>query len=118
MLDKALLDFIPTSSSSKLDPVTFDLSDTFVPHPALVSEVVDGEVVLLQLDDGIYYGLDAVGTQTWQRLTAGDSLGDTVRACAAHFPSEPPHRITSDLLTLTQALVDSRLLCVAKPKSK
>jgi hypothetical protein len=91
-------------------PVTIDLSDTFKPHPALASEVVDGEVVLLHLDDGIYYGLDAIGTQTWQRLSAGDSLGSAIAACVARFPLEPPLRIEADLLALTQTLVDSRLL--------
>ncbi len=99
------------------DPaVTIDLSDTFAPHPSLASEVVDGEAVLLQLDDGIYYGLDAVGTRAWCLLSNGDCLRAAIDRCVAQFPAEPPERITSDLVALTQALVDSRLLCVTGRK--
>lgn len=112
------LDFILTVSSSKLAPVTIDLSDTFTPHPALASEVVDGEAVILQLDEGIYYGLDAIGTQTWQRLSTGDSLASAVSACVAQFPSESPQRIEADLLALVHSLLESHLLLRVAPPSR
>lgn len=106
-------DFVLGSSSSKLAVVTVNLRDTFAPHPSLASELVDGELVLLHLDEGIYYGLDAIGTQTWQHLVAGRSLSAAIGECVAQFPSEPRQRIEMDLLALTQALVDARLLCVS-----
>lgn len=94
--------------------MTVDLCDTFVPHPSLASEIVDGELVLLHLDEGIYYGLDAIGTHTWQHLVAGQSLSVAIGECIAQFPSEPRQRIEMDLLALTQQLVDARLLCVSR----
>lgn len=90
--------------------MALDLSDTFNPHPSLASEVVDGELVLLHLDDGIYYGLDVMGTQTWQRLVSGQTLGAVISDCAAQFPTQSPEKIASDLRSLTQSLVASRLL--------
>ncbi|HEY6507112.1 MAG TPA: PqqD family protein [Vicinamibacterales bacterium] len=34
-------------------------------HPSVVFRELDGEAVLLNLDSGVYYGLDAVGTRVW-----------------------------------------------------
>lgn len=90
--------------------MVLDLSDTFNPHPSLASEVVDGELVLLHLDDGIYYGLDVMGTQTWQRLISGQTLGAVISDCIRRFSAQSPEKISSDLQALTQSLVASRLL--------
>src|SRR5207247_8269875 len=40
---------------------------------ALVREL-DGEAVLLDLDSGMYYGLNSVGTWIWNRTSAAGSL--------------------------------------------
>lgn len=34
-------------------------------HPSVVFRELEGEAVLLNLDSGVYYGLDAVGTRVW-----------------------------------------------------
>lgn len=94
--------------------MVLNLSDTFNPHPSLASEVVDGELVLLHLDDGIYYGLDVMGTQTWQRLASGQTLGAVIADCVRQFPAQSPEKISADLHALAQSLVTSRLLV---PKS-
>jgi hypothetical protein len=43
--------------------------------PDVLIQEIDGESVLLNLADGNYYGLDAVGTRMLQLLTEGNSLG-------------------------------------------
>ena len=34
----------------------------------VVSQLLDSETVMLDLDRGVYYGLDAVGTRTWELM--------------------------------------------------
>jgi len=42
--------------------------ERFVVHPSVVFRELDGETVLLNLDSGVYFGLDAVGTRVWALL--------------------------------------------------
>jgi hypothetical protein len=39
----------------------------------IVSEVIDGEAVLINLDLGNYYSLDKIGTEVWQLMSDGYS---------------------------------------------
>ena len=42
--------------------------------PDIVFREVDGEAVILNLESGIYFGLDQVGTRIWQLIQAHGSL--------------------------------------------
>jgi len=37
-------------------------------NPSVIYRELSGEVVLLNLQSGVYYGLDAVGSRVWQLL--------------------------------------------------
>jgi coenzyme PQQ synthesis protein D (PqqD) len=37
-------------------------------NPSVIYRDLAGEVVLLNLESGVYYGLDAVGSRVWQLL--------------------------------------------------
>lgn len=66
----------------------------------LVSELGD-EMVLLDLDQGLYYGLNAQGAFIWARLEPTPCVGDLLDAILDHFDVEA-ERAHADL---------SRLLC-------
>jgi len=51
----------------------------FVVNPSVVFRELDGEAVLLNLDSGVYFGLDAVGTRVWTLLL---EHGATEPVCA------------------------------------
>jgi Coenzyme PQQ synthesis protein D (PqqD) len=42
--------------------------ESFVPAPHVLHQEIEGETVLLNSADGLYYALDAVGTRVWQLL--------------------------------------------------
>ena len=42
--------------------------------PDIVFREVDGEAVILNLDSGLYFGLDQVGTRIWQLVQEHGSL--------------------------------------------
>ena len=43
---------------------------------SVIAREVDGETVLLNLDTGIYFGLDAVGTAIWRAIQEDGRLMD------------------------------------------
>jgi len=61
-----------------------DASRYSVNTKALV-RTVDEEAVVLNLDDGQYYGLNAVATVIWEKLRDGQSLDEIVIAVLSDF---------------------------------
>ncbi len=51
----------------------------FAPTSQVLSRVLTGEAVLLDLGEGQYYGLDEIGTVIWVALEAGATVGELVR---------------------------------------
>jgi hypothetical protein len=50
------------------------LADRVTVPEAVVSRELDGETVVLNLETGIYFGLDAVATDIWRVVQAGGLL--------------------------------------------
>jgi len=51
----------------------------------IISDVIDGEAVLVNLDNGDYYTLDPVGLVIWRLMEAGLSTDGIVRRLAESF---------------------------------
>jgi hypothetical protein len=57
----------------------------FVPSADVVSRVIDGEAVLLDLASGRYLGLNDVATRVWELLGEGKDLGAIREALLTEF---------------------------------
>ncbi len=68
-----------------------------------------GEVVLLNLKTGIYFGLDPVGTRAWQLIQHHGSLGPVRDDMLREYEVSAEH-LLEDLLDLVTRLVDNRLV--------
>jgi hypothetical protein len=90
------------------EPVTGRLR---VPSSVLSREI-GGETVLLNLDSGVYYGLDAVGTRAWNLLTQEHTLADVCAIMEQEYEVSP-EMLRSDLATLVRELCDKQLLMPA-----
>ncbi len=87
--------------------------DSFVmPSLEIVSEVVDGEAVILDLRSGRYYTVDGVGAQVWAGASAGLRLPEIVASCRAHFPGEPS--VDDDVDGFLEFIVTAGLLVPAQ----
>lgn len=53
-----------------------NLSTCFTVPKGVMARVVGNETVILDLQSGVYFGLDPVGTDVWQLLSEGMSLAD------------------------------------------
>ena len=85
------------------------LTDRVVVPEAVVSRELDGETVLLNLESGIYFGLDAVATEMWKALQPGCSLLDACSTLLAVYDVDPAV-LRGDLLRLVNEMAAKGLL--------
>lgn len=60
----------------------------FDKRPDVIERELDGEVVLLDLNTGIYYGMNEVGTGVWGLLDGKRRVGEIVDWVAANYDVE------------------------------
>lgn len=53
--------------------------------PDVVSRVVAGEALIVDLKSGRYFGLDPVGTRIWELIAAGRTFGGILDGLLAEF---------------------------------
>jgi coenzyme PQQ synthesis protein D (PqqD) len=82
------------------------------PRVAVNSSVIcadlEGEAVLLDIETGMYFGLDAVGTRIWTLLEQGASEGELLAQILEEYAVEPD-RLKSDLSDFLAVLQTHRL---------
>ena len=86
-----------------------DVSGRLRVHRSVLSRELAGETVLLNLESGVYYGLDAVGTRAWNLLAEERTLADVCTIMLEEF--EVTHdTLQQDLTTLVRELCEKQLL--------
>jgi hypothetical protein len=76
---------------------------------AVITRELDGETILLNLDTGIYFGLDKVGTDIWRAIVAAATLDDALAQVQAEYDVEPG-TLRTDFLRLVDELLAKGLL--------
>lgn len=71
----------------------------------LVTEEIDGELLVLDLEGNHYFGLNATGRHIWQSVAKGHTLGQILEELADHFDVERAalERDTAHFLAQAQA---------------
>jgi hypothetical protein len=64
------------------------LTDRVAVHPSVISRELSGETVLLNLESGVYYGLDGVATRVWQLLQQDRTIAEVCDAVLAEYDVE------------------------------
>lgn len=77
----------------------------------ILFQELQGEAVLLNLNSGIYFGLDAVGTRMWQLIVEHEQLAPVVQSVVAEYDVSES-QTTADLLALVARLQDQGLVTV------
>ncbi len=75
----------------------------------LLSGEFETETVVLDLRNGVYYGLEGTGARIWQLLKEARTLGALADALVAEYDVEPK-RCAEDLQALLQDLLDRGLI--------
>jgi Coenzyme PQQ synthesis protein D (PqqD) len=57
--------------------------------PAVVSEIIDGEAIIMNLKSGNYYSAEGVGTLLWHGIEQGKTYHQLVELVKRAFPTVP-----------------------------
>ena len=88
--------------------MALNLDQTVAVSEDAVFRELDGESVVLNLETGMYYGLDAVGTTAWRAIEPKGTLRQALTRVLAEFDAEPSTAET-DLLELAAGLIEKGL---------
>ena len=76
---------------------------------AVITRELDGETILLNLDTGIYFGLDKVGTDVWRAILAAATLEEALGRVQSEHDVEPGV-LRTDFVRLVDELLAKGLL--------
>lgn len=97
-----------TPVSRRSQPAVSLNAQVKIPAGVLFKELA-GETVLLNLNTGVYFGLDPIGTRIWQLLQDHRQLQDILPVLLQEFEVDEA-RCHADLLELVSALCSHGLL--------
>lgn len=73
------------------------------------SDFVDGEVILLDVQEGTYYGLNPVGATIWRMIQTPTSVGEIIDALLETYDVSES-RCVEEVSTLLRNLVERNLV--------
>jgi hypothetical protein len=77
--------------------------------PGVVHETVDGEVVIVNLDNGLYFSTDRVGTSVWNLLARAEPVAAIIDWASATYNGAAPD-IAADVTTFLSQLEQHELV--------
>ena len=87
-----------------------DLHHCFRPREEEVaSKVIDGEAIIINLANGVYYSMDKAGAFIWDLLQAGHTLEEVIAAVTRHYDVSR-QQAESNVQELVQELVQENLV--------
>ncbi len=105
-----------TPASRRSQPVASLNAQARIPEGVLFKELA-GETVLLNLNTGVYFGLDPVGSRIWQLIQDSRPLHQILTILLDEFEVDQT-RCETDLIQLVSSLCEHGLLePVASPRS-
>lgn len=87
----------------------WDTTQHFEPRDGLVLEEIEDEIVVLDLSNNVYFGLNPVGRLVWKHMEEGATLDEAVDAIAEHFGVER-ERVDKDVRAFLTDAVENDLM--------
>ena len=86
-----------------------DLDTRLSVPPQVMSRLVGDETVLLDLESGMYFGLEGVGQRIWESIGEGLTLAETAAVIVSEYDVEE-NQARSDVVEFVSDLVERGLL--------
>jgi hypothetical protein len=80
-----------------------------VPHGSVVSAELDDERILLHVETGVYFGLDALGNRIWELILAGTDYTGILETLLDEYDVERA-RLDADLSSFLGLLAEKGLI--------
>jgi hypothetical protein len=71
--------------------------------PSVLVAEVDGEIVMMSIEQGRYFGLDDIGTDIWKRIETPCSFAELIDRLVADYDSDRA-TITADVRALLERM--------------
>jgi hypothetical protein len=75
----------------------------------VLSTEVEGEVVMMDMENGLYFGLDAIGTDIWNRLERPMTLAELTAVLAEDYAADV-ETIAQDVSALLRDMAENGLV--------
>ena len=90
-------------------PASFEDGERWEPDPSVVSQLVEGETVLVHLETNEIYALNRTATRAWELIATGEAYG-AMRAELQREFDAAGDEIEGDLAKLLSDLVAKKLV--------
>jgi hypothetical protein len=84
----------------------------FIVPDHVMMRVVGSDAVIVDLEGGMYFGLNEVGAEIWKHLAAGASLAEIEGAVMAEFDVDH-QTVYADVRRIVRELLESHLITEA-----
>jgi hypothetical protein len=85
------------------------LNDLITINPEILSTELEGQVVMMHIDSGAYYNLDAIGSAIWQKLQSPIQIATLCQELKAEY-RDPNNLIEQDVLRLLTQFAERNLI--------
>jgi hypothetical protein len=80
---------VPTDTSSSASaPAAISSATVISRSPAVLTAEVDGEIVMMSIEQGRYFGLDDIGSDIWKRLEQPCSFATLVDRLVSDYDAD------------------------------
>jgi coenzyme PQQ synthesis protein D (PqqD) len=86
-----------------------NLTDSFSVPKHVMARNVGDETVILDLESGVYFGLDSVGARVWQLLAAGVTLEVICKTLLDQYEVTQA-QLETDVVNLAKELLQRKLI--------
>jgi hypothetical protein len=83
---------------------------TFAVHEDVLSEEIDGELVILDLEGDVYFSLNEVGRLVWEAAERGEAFGEIVDEICETYEGVGREQAAEDAAAFLEQAFDEELV--------
>lgn len=88
------------------------MTDKLIRNSNLMASAIDDELVMMDMEQGNYFGLNAVGAHIWAVLETPQSREDIVSSVKNDFDAPDQSALEKEVLEFIQTMIDNKLIDV------
>jgi hypothetical protein len=82
----------------------------------VAAKVIDGEAIMINLSNGVYYSMDKVGGMIWELIDTGHNMEEMVAAITARY-EVTREQVQADVERLVAELIEENLVQTANDRA-
>ena len=86
---------------------------TYKRNPELLAVDMDGETVMMDIESGNYFGINAVGSYIWEVLESEHTLEEIVVSLKTQFDISESDTVQEDIISFLGNMVEQKLVLVS-----